>query len=116
MSVIFNSEYKGYLVHFPSPSPPKKTRNIYPEKISYIFRKKNFLIFLDGFLQPQAQKTKTKKTHLKKFLMFFSPINFSYFGMTGDEAVKQKKFSYPRMNADQVSNKKNLLYSRMTAD
>ena len=38
--------------------------------------------------------------------MFFSPINFLYFGMTGDEAVKQKKFSYPRMNADQASNKK----------
>ena len=53
------------------------------KELLYFFSK-NFLIFQEGTFKAR----KTKKSTLKKFLIFFQKKFFSNFGMTADQAAK----------------------------
>ena len=99
-SWYLSSIFKNYLAHFSFQA--RKITKIHSKKISYTFsktlsfyfKKWNFLRKTSYISDGNLQSLKNKN-----FLYFFKKVLW-HFGMTADEAVKQKNTSYSRMTAN----------------
>ena len=84
-----SSWYWSYLAHFPAPSPKNKKKT-HPKKISYVFRKKTFLIFWDEYWPSIKLKTVWSQRNSEKILKNAYIFQFP-FKKKLQELIKMKK-------------------------